>query len=113
MARVREHGDEELYNKLDHAYPTEDEDSEVSSFYPLRNFHRKQSAANSCMIIICTNFEHQQDEEGEGGDETELETYDSSNDLSDEIDELTNDHHSESFAFDSEEDTSETEHVLT
>lgn len=29
MAQVREHGDEELYNKIDSSYPTEDEDSEV------------------------------------------------------------------------------------
>lgn len=31
MARVKEHGDEELYNRLDSAYPSEDEDSEVNN----------------------------------------------------------------------------------
>lgn len=111
MAQVMEHGDEELYNKLDSSYPTEDDDSEVVN---------KQLYGCS---FLCTDFEilytflrtfkHQQDEEGEGDDDTQLEDYDSSNDLSDEIDELTNDNRLESFAFDSEEDTSETEHILT
>lgn len=32
MAAVKEQGDEQLYNKLELAYPTED-DSEVSSFF--------------------------------------------------------------------------------
>lgn len=30
MDNVKEHGDNELYDKLDSAYPTEDEESEVS-----------------------------------------------------------------------------------
>lgn len=30
MDSVKDHGDTELYDKLDSAYPTEDEESEVS-----------------------------------------------------------------------------------
>lgn len=49
MANLKDRRDEELYNRLDSAYPTEDEDSEVIT----RLFHNMHSR-NSLIIHLET-----------------------------------------------------------
>ncbi|KAL0376719.1 UNVERIFIED_CONTAM: CRM-domain containing factor CFM3A, chloroplastic/mitochondrial [Sesamum calycinum] len=96
MAAVKEQGDEELYNKLDAAYLTEDEDSENLIFLLLKNCIK-------CLLTIVADLLQEE------GDEAYLGSYDNENDMLDESDDSVHNTYSKTnFPYDFQEE-SETE----
>lgn len=106
MAIVKGRGDEELYTKLETAYPSDDEESEVVDVlieisYSFRNRFGSYS--------ICSLNVLKQEE----GDDAYLETYESDDDIEDEIDKSIRNLKEESdFSYDYEEVDSDSETEL-
>lgn len=105
MSVVKDHGDEELYTKLESAYPTEDEDSEVGVLSEILFSFQKISGSYSV-----DSFNVLKQEEG---DDAYLEIYDSDNDIEDESDNSIRNLQQESnFPYDFEDQDSDSETEL-
>lgn len=105
MSVVKDHGDEELYTKLESAYPTEDEDSEVGVLSEILFSFQKISGSYSVRSFNVLKQEE--------GDDAYLEIYDSDNDIEDESDNSIRNLQQESnFPYDFEDQDSDSETEL-